>query len=57
MSRTALAGDAAVCSVSSHVDTDMCISGWGGGLSDQIVVPRAAVWPLPTSVPLEIGGG
>ncbi|KKY25027.1 putative sorbitol dehydrogenase [Phaeomoniella chlamydospora] len=35
-------------------DLPNCCS-WGGGLSEHVVVPRPAVWPLPNSVPLEIG--
>ncbi|KAL9602497.1 MAG: hypothetical protein Q9219_001791 [cf. Caloplaca sp. 3 TL-2023] len=32
------------------------LSGWGGGLSEHVVVPRAAVYEIPESVSLELGG-
>lgn len=32
------------------------LSGWGGGLSEHVVVPEYAVYQLPDNVPLEIGG-
>ncbi|KAI1864620.1 hypothetical protein JX265_008344 [Neoarthrinium moseri] len=31
------------------------LSGWGGGLAEYIVVPRQAVWELPSNVSLEYG--
>ena len=30
--------------------------GWGGGLSEHIVVPRSAVYEIPDGVSLEAGG-
>jgi hypothetical protein len=30
--------------------------GWGGGMSEHIVVPRDNVFPLPLSLSLEEGG-
>ncbi|KAL8640832.1 MAG: hypothetical protein Q9228_002291 [Teloschistes exilis] len=32
------------------------LSGWGGGLSEHVVVPRAAVYKIPEGVSLEAGG-
>ena len=32
------------------------LSGWGGGLAEHIVVPRASVFGIPESVSLEVGG-
>lgn len=32
------------------------LSGWGGGLAEHIVVPRASVFAIPESVSLEVGG-
>lgn len=34
----------------------MVALGWGGGFSDHIVVPRSAVYKIPDSVSLEVGG-
>lgn len=31
-------------------------TGWGGGLSEHVVVPRAAVYEIPDAVSLEAGG-
>ena len=31
------------------------LSGWGGGLSEHVVVPRTAVYNIPDSISLEIG--
>ncbi|KAI9836756.1 MAG: hypothetical protein M1837_003244 [Sclerophora amabilis] len=31
------------------------LSGWGGGLSEHVVIPRASVYHLPDNVKLEIG--
>lgn len=30
--------------------------GWGGGLSEHVVVPRAAIYEIPDSVSIKIGG-
>ena len=32
------------------------LSGWGGGMSGHVVIPRTAVFPVPNSIPLEIAG-
>ena len=32
------------------------LSGWGGGLSDHVVVPAASAIPLPDNVSLNVGG-
>ena len=32
------------------------LSGWGGGMSEHCVVPRASVFPIPDQLSLEIGG-
>jgi hypothetical protein len=32
------------------------LSGWGGGLAEHIVVPRASVFAIPETVSLEVGG-
>jgi threonine dehydrogenase-like Zn-dependent dehydrogenase len=32
------------------------LSGWGGGLSDHIVVPESAVYQLPDNVGLDVAG-
>ena len=32
------------------------LSGWGGGLSEHIVVPEYAVYPLPDNVPMDVAG-
>ena len=32
------------------------LSGWGGGLSEHIVLPRQAVFEIPESVSLEVAG-
>ena len=32
------------------------LSGWGGGLSEHVVIPRQAVFELPENVSLEIAG-
>lgn len=32
------------------------LSGWGGGLSEHVVVPRYAVYVIPDSMSLEIAG-
>ena len=31
-------------------------SGWGGGLSEHVVVPWTSLYKLPDNVPLEVGG-
>ena len=33
-----------------------CFAGWGGGLSEHVVVPRAAVYGIPESVSMKVGG-
>ncbi len=30
--------------------------GWGGGLSEHVVLPRHAIVHIPKSIPLEVGG-
>lgn len=32
------------------------VLGWGGGLSEHIVLPRHAIVPIPKSISLEVGG-
>lgn len=32
------------------------LSGWGGGLSDHVVVPEYAVYSIPDNVPLDVAG-
>lgn len=32
------------------------LSGWGGGLSEHVVVPRKAVYEIPDSISMEVGG-
>lgn len=32
------------------------LSGWGGGLSEHIVVPTSTLYRLPDNVPLQLGG-
>lgn len=32
------------------------LSGWGGGLSEHVVVPRKAVYEVPTSMSMEVAG-
>ena len=32
------------------------LSGWGGGLSDHVVVPRKAVYSVPDNVSMEVAG-
>jgi hypothetical protein len=32
------------------------VLGWGGGLSESIVVPQSHVYRLPGHIPLELGG-
>ena len=31
-------------------------AGWGGGVSEHVVVPRYAVYHLPETISLEVGG-
>lgn len=30
--------------------------GWGGGVSEHVVVPRYAVYHIPENISLEVGG-
>lgn len=32
------------------------LSGWGGGLSDHVVVPAESVFAIPDNIPLDVGG-
>ena len=34
----------------------LTLVGWGGGLSEHIVVPTSALYRLPKNVPMQIGG-
>lgn len=35
----------------------LCIcSGWGGGLSEHVVIPRKAVYEIPDNISMEVGG-
>ena len=32
------------------------IIGWGGGLSEHVVIPRKSVFAIPDAVSMEVGG-
>lgn len=47
----------AVRVLSSHrIYTKEIFVGWGGGLSEHVVVPRKAVFEIPDSVSMDIAG-
>lgn len=42
--------------VCDGVQVDRRYKGWGGGLSEHIVIPRQSVYTIPESVSMEVGG-
>lgn len=37
-------------------EVKLMVTGWGGGLSEHIVVPTSTLYRLPKNVPLQVGG-